>query len=190
VVAPTSDDIRGWSKIDFAEFGYPDDTPDPLDEIVLRSNAYQVQITGRPLDGTMPDNLAPLARMASQGIVETLVIRADEGNVDTGADFILLASMAVGGYSETRRQPVESLGRGMAVRQLPPGNPLLDGVLWILMTSDMRAYWQAWVTGVYEAFFQVEEVNWSPGPFPTWYTAATGGIGITYDYEQWDPPWN
>src|SRR3954451_15185130 len=107
MVAPTVEDIRSWSKLDFVEMDYPepvDPDPDPLDVLLSRSLSYVQRVTGRKIDDTMPDDLEETANEAVQMRVEQLVFQSQDDYVETGSDD-QISNFSVTGYSETRGGP-------------------------------------------------------------------------------------
>lgn len=109
MIAPTSSDIRSWSKVGFAELGFPQADPDPLDGLVERSIAFIVNVAGvnlAEIDDTEDPIANPrlyLAQQAVQMMVELNAFRAQGDAAETASDFDLLSSFDAGGYSEQRR---------------------------------------------------------------------------------------
>ncbi len=107
--APTSSDIRTWSKVAFAELGYAEADPDPLDGLVDRAVAFAVNVAGIDLAGIDSDENPVtnprlyLAQQAIQMLVELEAFRSQGDAAETASDFDLLSSFDVGGYSEQRR---------------------------------------------------------------------------------------
>ena len=160
-VAPTSSDVRGWSKVDFADRGFevplmvaPDLGPDPLDVVVVQAVAYVWAVTGRDF-ASMPVELLDLARQAVRMRVEQQVMEQQDDAVESASDG--LSSFSAGNYSETRIDPTK---RG-SVKILNAWGALAD-VLWLLMTGERYEYWVGFLS----------EVDWSESY--GWYEAFPG----------------
>jgi hypothetical protein len=131
MMAPTAEDVRTWSRVDFADvdLGYAAPVgadPDPLQPVVDRAIAYVTAVTARPYDDTCPTLFVPLMNQAAQMRTEQLVYQESADAVETAGDFDLIGSFSAGSYSETRRdQP----------RQRRPLNPwpALEDLLWLLL---------------------------------------------------------
>lgn len=173
---PTAEDIRAWSKLDFASYDYPAPTPpdaDPLQLLVDQAIAYVVAVTGRPLDATMPGDLAPLAEQAVRMRVEQLVIGGQAETVEEAAEALAdagIQSFSVPGYSETRFRPESS-----EVYKRLNWWPSLAELLYLLMTDEKREDFDARVAGYHAPGFAVTEVDWAdvlpttpPDPFDPW----------------------
>lgn len=165
MIAPTSDDIRSWSKVDFDALGYASDTPDPLDVVVARSCAYVTSITGRPIDSTTTDAvLVPMLQECIQLRCEQIAFQSDNDFAETANDDVV-QSFTAGSYSETHVDPIK---RGQA--RILNSNPRLAALLWQCMTDDQRDLWLAWTTGArVPAQAITGEVDWQErfGPYET-----------------------
>lgn len=158
---PTVDDIRNWSQVNFARFGFSDDAK--LQAVIDRATGYVTFITGQTLaapDASVsstgdPADLVPLIQQAIQMRVEQVVMQGRPGHVDSASTNEVVSSFTAGSYSETRRDP----GRRGEQRSLNTW-PALDELLWMLMTSDRFAWWWAYVTGQQIPSFAVEEIDW------------------------------
>jgi hypothetical protein len=153
VVAPTAANVRGWSKIDFDALGYTDDAT--LQVLVDRAVANFYNTTGRPVDSSVPTELAPLVEQAIQGLTEQAAYRAQEDNLETLSDFDLISSFNAGPYSETRRSPDE-----MMKARMINAWPWLNRLLWDLLTPDKYDYWVFFFSGQLAPAFAITEVNW------------------------------
>lgn len=179
MTAPTSTDIRGWSKLDFSDpdIGYPapaSGATDTLDFIVSQANAYVAFVTARPLDATMPDDLVPIAQAAVLRRTEQIVEVAKPDSIDTAGDIDMIQAFTAGPYSETRR---DTTARPNGPVTLNPW-PELDRMLWLLLTDtpseaaaggnqavdERRDYWR-WACGLAPNLpaWQLVEVDWSRG---------------------------
>jgi hypothetical protein len=159
VDTPTAASIREDSRVDFAPLGYPEGTPDPLDDLVAIGIGFFYQFTGRMPDSTWPAELPESAAdYVVRRIVEILAFQAQNEYVETLGDFQLLSSFSAGSYSESRRSLTELKEARMLV-----GDPALDAVLWSLMTDEKQEEWQEWVKGEPGPAWGVTEVEWAAG---------------------------
>lgn len=152
---PTADDILSESQVDFGSLGFPDTgTLEPIFEAAL---SFLFAYTGRAWDDAgefEPEPLEPLALMATRQLTEMLAYRAQEDVPETIADFDVLQSFSAGSYSETRRDPRNAIGIGIAA--LMP----LQSVLWPLMTDEARDNWIMLTGGPTPPGMAVTEVDW------------------------------
>jgi hypothetical protein len=154
VIAPTVDDIRTWSKVDFAGIDYAVDSPDPLQILVDRAADYVADVTGRPL-GSMPVEYVTTANEAIQLRVEQLAFKSQEDQVETVSDFDVIQSFGAGSYNESRRDMKE-----VAEAKLINPNPHLHDLLWRMTTADKKdEWWERW--GMTPPAFEVTEVDWT-----------------------------
>jgi hypothetical protein len=182
MTAPTSADIRSWSKLDFTDpdVGYPapaQGQTDPLDFVTAQANAYVTFVTARPLDQTMPDLLVPIAQGAVLRRAEQLIEVAGPDQIDTAADIDMVQAFTAGTYSETRR---DTTARPNGPVTLNPW-PELDRALWLLLSdtpdeataaaggavsqvAQRRDYWR-WMCGLAPNLpaWETVEVDWSRG---------------------------
>jgi hypothetical protein len=174
VDAPTADDIKTWSRLDFQ--GDYDTSDDQLEVEVGRAVNYVWQVTGRPIDSTFPDPLVSIAQQAIQMRTEQLVLQAQEDYVETATDD-LIQNFNAGSYSESRREPLRLTRGGSQAGMIPVNSwPSLNEMLWMLMTDDMQDYWRALFGQIIPAF-EVSEVDWSLSDIPASYLPgwAAGG---------------
>jgi hypothetical protein len=162
VEAPTTTQIRAWSKLDFDGLGYekPATGEDPLDFQVARARDYIVFVTGRPLDATMPEELVTTAQEAVQRRTEQLVIKSQEDEAETAGDIDMVQSFSAGSYSETRVNSERATK--FAGKPLNPW-PHLNNLLELLMTEEKREYWQEVLAGIHRPYTSVSEVDWHEG---------------------------
>ena len=160
---PTAAEIRTWSRLPFDDYDYaePSSGTDPLDILIARAAEYVGRVTGRSLDTSpdpntldVPDELSQTAAEAIQRRVEQMVIKSQEDEVETAADFDLIKSFSAGSYSETRRDAADA-AKAKAINAWP----LLDEMLWALATEDARDDWREKWGDVVPAF-SVTEVDW------------------------------
>lgn len=153
MIAPTATEVRGWSKLNFAELGFADDPS--LGRLVAVATATLLKITGLKL-ADVPEEQKPLVEMAVQGLTEQLAYQAQESNLETLSDFDLIKSFSVGPYSETRRDAEDAA----KARKLNAW-PWLSDLLWGLLTPDQYDYWIAFFGGDAPPAFSVTEMDWS-----------------------------
>jgi len=160
MAVPTVEQIREWSKQDFAGLGYSDD--DDLQVLIDRASADLQRITGRTWEGLITSTtLQPIAEQALQGMVEAMAYRNSEDYLETLGDFDLISSFSVGGYSEQRRSPEEA-----KKARLLHSWPWVSELLYGLLTDEQRDFWDAFFGDTVPAF-EVTEVDWSErlGPY-------------------------
>lgn len=167
MVKPTPTQINDWSHVDFPSLGYPDDPS--LQVLIDRSAALVESITGYTLPA-LPSAYDPMMQQAIQMATEVLAYQAQPDVIETAADFMLIASFSAGSYSETRRSLTEiTQAKGMFTP-----NPLLNNLLFSLMTPDQRDFWWAWINGQNLPSFAVTEVDWAGGGLRAGPDHATG----------------
>lgn len=152
MVAPTVEEMREWSKLDFGALGYADDAA--LQVLVDRSVANFYNTTGRKL-AKVPTELEPLVQQAIQGLTEQAAFRAQADNLETLSDFDLISTFSAGPYSETRRSPDE-----MMKARMINAWPWLNRLLWDLLTPEKYDYWTFFFSGQFAPAFAVTEMNW------------------------------
>lgn len=160
--APTTKQIRTWSKVDFAGLDYEEpagEAEDPLDVLVARGKDYVLDVTGQTLE-SIPAELVTTAQEAIQRRVEQLVFKQREEEAETASDMDLIASFSAGSYSETRVNRTRATK--FAGKDLNPW-PHLEELLWRLMTEEKREYWEERLGGTHRPNFAVTEVDWSNG---------------------------
>lgn len=190
--APTAEQIRSWSQLDFGSLGYPEGgNPDPLDELVARAGAFFGEIAGLGFDPVtdaalvvVPDRLAPLVRQAVQRMVELLAVQSQEDVIETLGDFQLLSSFSAGNYSETRRSLSE-----LQKNQMIVADPTLNGLLWALMTPEKRSFWFAWLSGTNEPAFDIVEVDWNAPHLVGYFYGSPFGHLPAIDWPRGDGGW-
>lgn len=153
VDAPTADDIRQWSIVDFGSLGFADDAL--LGRLIERVTEAVELTTGRPLAG-LPGEFDKQMEQVLQMLVEQGAYQAQPDQIETASEFFLISSFTAGSYSETRRGLEEIRKSGL----LNP-NPTIHFLLWALMTAAKRDEWLGWITGVNAPAFETTEVNWS-----------------------------
>lgn len=184
--APTSEQVRTWSQVDFGSLGYPQNDPDPLDELIARSEAFFGEITGLGFDPVtdsalvaVPDRQAPMVRQAVQRMVEMLAVQSQPDIIDTLGDFMLLSSFSAGNYSESRRSLSE-----IEKNQMLVADPTLNGLLWVLMTPDKQAFWYAWLNDINAPAWDVQEVWWGAPHIVGWGDPWYAWNGGTVDWSR------
>lgn len=136
--APTAEDIREWSKVDFdeLEFEQPEGGADPLRRVVRKAMLWLQHTTGRLFtefenETTEEEYLLESMRQAVLMLVEHAVYVAQPEHAETSADFNQIRSFSAGSYSETRR------GTNERSHGLHPWADLAD-LIWDLMTEEKR----------------------------------------------------
>jgi len=162
MAAPTAADVRAHSLVNFDEFGYPEDSPDPLQYVVDQANAWLTIVTGRsytsgwtppPID---PAILLPLMDQAVRMRTEQIVMQSQQDNVETAGDFDLIASFSAGSYSETRRD-------NMKTSTMINPWPALNNLLFLLLDDDHRDFWLWLMTGIQPPAWSTVQVDWAEG---------------------------
>ena len=162
MIAPTAADVRAHSLVNFEEFGYPEDTPDPLQYVVDQANSWLTLVTGRsytvPLTSPPPDPtiLVPLMDQAVRMRTEQIVMQSQQDNVETAGDFDLIASFSAGSYSETRRDNMKN-------SQMINPWPALNNLLFMLLDDDHRDFWLWWMTGIQPPAWNTVMLDWAEG---------------------------
>lgn len=167
---------------DWADRGYPEGDPDPLEGPVLMANAYVSAVTARPLDSTMPSALSPLASQAVALRTAQQVVQLDPDYIGSVNDDSL-ASMSIGPYSETRRDPTKSPSKGALILNQWPA---LNDILWLLLglapgevndvVSDKYDYWIAQLTGLIAPAWSFVEMDWTNGLTHDWFGGSSWGL--------------
>lgn len=165
--APTATDVRNWSDVNFARYGYGEDAR--LQVQVTRAIGYVLYITGQSLaspDASNtplgdPANLVPILEQAVQMRTEQLVMQGRVGYVSSAAEKDVIQSFSVGSYSETRASGGFTARTGAAEKSINKW-PSLEELLWMLMTPERYEFWLAFVSGQQTPDFAVEEVAWGP----------------------------
>lgn len=99
--------VRETSNTDFDELGYPAPDPGAIDRLQSVLDESVVQFYGatgiNPATVSETDKRLQLIRMALRMYVEYECASKQMEQLETASDFILLSSMSVSDYSETRR---------------------------------------------------------------------------------------
>lgn len=173
--------VRVISQAPFAEQGYPEGDPDPLDTLVIpAANAMVMGITGWETYSAVPDDKAPLVELAVRLAVEMVAVQSTPDYLETLSDWDLLTSFSAGSYSESRRSVADAL-KSKALTAWPA----LDRALVAAMTDDRRDDYLAWLTDLVAPGFATTEMDWSG--------RGLGGIDPKYELEDpmhpWPRPW-
>lgn len=129
----TAAQVRAWSRVEFADRGFPPPTPpataDPLDLEIERAHAYLETVTGRiAADLTEPSAIATQFKQAIQMRTEQTTVKASDDYVgDINEDAI---DFRAGSYSQERISDKER-----RVGVLNPW-PDLDALLLGLLTDE------------------------------------------------------
>lgn len=150
--APTAEDIRAWSKLDFTELGFSSD-PD-LQRVIDVAGATFIKITGQDLAAVDPA-IEPLVNQAFRGLTEQQALEQQRDYLETLGDFDLIQQFSAGPYSETRRDP----GEAFKARLLNAW-PWLSNLLWQLLTPTQYDYWIEFFAPQEIPAFAVTEVEW------------------------------
>lgn len=153
--APTPDEIRYWSSVDFDILGFGE--VERMRVLIERATEDVMNITGRTLE-SMPPELLRTAQLAIQLRVEQLAFQSQPDYVETLADFDLISSFSAGQYSETRR----SVGEAVQAKVLS-SNPALNGVLMGLLTPEKHDDYMLLLTGEPRPYIGFVEIDPSGG---------------------------
>lgn len=173
MIAPTTAEIRAWSKVSFEDLEYEEpggSKPDPLDVLVGRAIEYVLDVTGRTLED-IPTTLEWTAKEAVQRRVEQLAFQQADDHVETASDE-LIKSFGAGSYNEAKRDILE-----LSPSQSKHVNPwhLLHDLLWRLMTDEKREWWEEQMDGKHRPAFAITEVDWEIGDeLPPYYEELFG----------------
>lgn len=165
--APSAEQIRTWSKLDWddLEYGKPPTGEDPLDVIVTRAIDYVQNATGQKL-AEMPEEFISTAQEAIQRRAEQLAIKSQEDEAETAGDIDMISSFSAGNYSEQRINAERSTK--FAPHFVNPW-PLLNDLLLRMMTVEKLEWWrEQW--GETVPAMEITEVDWAAGdyvPAPT-----------------------
>lgn len=178
---PTTDEIRLWSQLNFARYGYADDPK--LANVIDRSSAYVCWVTGQRVDAPLLDasmsptgnplDLEPIMDQAIQMRVEQVVLQGRTGYLGSAAEMDVIQSFSAGSYSEQRARGGFASRTGAAEKSINKW-PSLEELLWMLMTEERFAFWLAFVSGQPIPASWVEEINWT-----------RAGTAVTF-FEPWD----
>jgi hypothetical protein len=162
MIAPTVNEIREWSQMDFASYGYGSSAD--LQVLLDRAIEYVQEVTGRKL-ATLPDQYEKTMQEALQRTVEQSVLRSQEDALEVAADFETISNMSVTGYSENRRN-MDDLRKAQMINPWP----LLHDLLWRMATDDRRDEWDDyWAGGSERPAFDVSEMDWDDSALPPSY---------------------
>ena len=176
---PTVQDIKAWSRLDFAELDEPFSDAD-LRIRLDRAVAYLEAMTGRTFDATMPPYLVPIAQEAVQLRVEQMAWQEQPDYQETANDD-QIQSFSAGGYSETRRVIRTYAGAEHGLPEMNP-NAWLNRDIWLLCTEAMRTYWVETLMGAAMAAqipsFAVTEADWGNygGLYPSGFRTAMSDL--------------
>jgi hypothetical protein len=182
---PTVDELKTWSRVDFASLDEPYSDED-LEIRLVRAEDYLTAYTGRAMDATMPAPLVHIAEEAIQLRVEQICFQEQSDYVETSNDN-LIQSFSAGNYSETRREPGRTRYAG-ATTGIPELNPneSLNRDIWLLCTPEMQDYWRYITQGQGGVAIETTEVDWDnyDGLYP--YSTGVGAFhGPVADPSVW-----
>jgi hypothetical protein len=161
--APTVEDVKGWSRLDFGALDEPY-SDDDLAVLLARAMDYVWSVTGQTL-ATVPVPLVTMAQEAIQMRCEQVAIQSGTDYTEEAADD-LVQTFGAGAYNQSRRNLAqEGPQRGLPLLNPHPG---LNQRLWLLATDDMRDYWWSLFAGTMPPGMEVTEVDWGnyDGAFP------------------------
>lgn len=150
MAAPTAEEIREWSQVDFDSLGYGEDPA--LQRLVNVALAVFTRWTGQSWSGDTYSDIAPatgteaLAVDAIQTLTEIAAYRKQADRAETFGDFDLLSSFSAGGYSESRRS-------GKDLREVSLSQ--MEAMLWPLMTAAKQEEWKEMISGINAPAFEV-----------------------------------
>jgi hypothetical protein len=170
--APTITEIRAWSDLDFATYGYPEggDGDIRLQLQLDRALMYLGYVTGRQYTDPQTDQFGLVKTGMDQAVqmrTEQVILALAGDQLDSVADIDLIASFSAGSYSETRRDTVAE-----QQKMLNPW-PTLNDLLWMLLglfpgevnavVDERYDYWRALLMGIQKPAWGVVEVDWARG---------------------------
>lgn len=141
---PTAEQIRSWSNVSFAEFGYPeavDPEPDRLVRKIAESAAELQTLLGFKgvvltyADVAVGSALELLTERAIQMLTEYNVASSQQSNVETASDFDMIQSTSVGPISETRRS---LSAQANIIHPWPALNKLLWGIISLELNGTLE----------------------------------------------------
>ena len=158
----TPTELLELTKVNFPALGYPDETD--IQPLIDRAWAWLGYMTGHSqqwgtsMAGWSDPDMEPLVDMVTRAKTENLAYQNQPDIIETAADFMLISSFSAGSYSETRRDI-----KDLKEARLLDADPRINGVLWALMTPEMRDTWEEWLNPdqVVPAF-EVTEMLWQP----------------------------
>lgn len=159
----TAAEVREWSDLPFDRLGLGDDTQ--LQQKVDRAAGYVFSITGLSYAGAEmtvlamgPDDPGLVTKLVEQAVqmrTEQVVMQERADYVESAAQNDVIASFSAGLYSESHRDPTRR-GEARSINTWPA----LDELLWMLMTPDRFAWWQAYISGTPAPEWSVQAVDW------------------------------
>ena len=152
--APTVEEIRALSNVDFEGVGVDDDSQ--LETLLTAAQSLLTAITGQTV-AEMPDEFVPMANLAIRGFTEQLAYQGSAEYLETLSDFDLIQSFSAGPYSETRRSAEDA----MKARKLNAW-PWLSDLLWLMLTDEKREFWEDYFSDENAPAWAVTEVEWDP----------------------------
>lgn len=175
---PSVNDLKLWSKVDFAGLDEPFSDAE-LGVVLTRACDYVVAVTGRPIDATFPAPLVSLGEEAIQMRVEQMVYQAQPDYIETGADDEI-QNFSAGTYSESRRTNPAGTGVKGGIPMINPW-AALNQRLWLVATDAMREYWFSLLEGMTVPAIETTEVDWGnyDGLYPYSYQGRFGGLDPT-----------
>lgn len=179
MIAPTVNDIRTWTQVPIARYGYSDDAK--LQSVIDRATAYVLWVTGQVFPTLDPSNspvatpemLEPMMDQAIQMRVEQVILQGRAGYVGSAAEMDVISSFSASGYSEQRSRGGFASRSGAAEKSINKW-PALEELLWMLMTPERFSFWLAFVSGQMVPDFAVMEVDW-----------RGAGTAVSF-FEPWD----
>jgi hypothetical protein len=150
---PTAADVRALvpAQFDWAGFGYPVGTPDPLEARARYAAARLHLETGRDLDAISDPDEVAVAEHAIAGLVMQETMGGGAAALAV-MEQPWLKSFTAGSYSETRFAPGELATRAAdspqdsILRVVNPW-PSIARDLWLLATPEQRDAWKELATG-------------------------------------------
>lgn len=170
--APTIDELRAWSDIDFVGLGYGDNGPGniKLQLQIDRALMYLGYITGRQYADPQTDTFGLVKTAMDQAVqmrMEQVIQMLAADQLETMADIDMISTFSAGSYSETRRDTIT------AIQKMLNPWPAFNDLLWMLLGTfpgevndvvDSRyAYWWQLLNGVNAPAWQTIEVDWGRG---------------------------
>lgn len=137
-----------------------EDDPDPLEFWVQAAVDYAEEVTGRPMDETMPARFVRAAQLVVALLASQQLINVSPDQMEAVAGAEVLQSFSADGYSESYRAPGDVDKAAAAAKMINP-NPTINRLLWMLATDAKKAEWLAfWDPDKYGT------PQWGIAPFP------------------------
>lgn len=169
-VAPTTDNIRTWSKLDLDREGYAVGDDSLLQVQLDRAIAYITYVTGRTYVQSQTDTHPVVKTMLDQAVqmrTEQVILSLSDDSLSSVGDIDLIASFSAGSYSETRKDTTDTIRK--ALNPWPP----LNDLLWMLLglmpgetnddVLDRYDYWRQLLSGINAPAWGIVEVDWGRG---------------------------